>query len=122
AGLAANFADPVEVLATARLLTAAGELPVADRAYRHAKKLGVDDPSVEVEHGEVLRRLGRSDDAVRALEAAAERFLSRGELRALAIVQCGLGEHYRDTGALASALTIAERWLTHPEVWDLATF
>jgi len=122
AALALHFTDPVEVLSTARILSAAGELETAHRAYRHAKKLGAEDPATEVEHAEVLRRLGRSAESVALLEMAARRFRDTGERRGLAIVECALGEHYRDAGMLDRALLIAERWLTHDEVWDLATF
>jgi tetratricopeptide (TPR) repeat protein len=120
--LAEHFAEPAEVLATARVLVAAGELETAHRVYRHGAKLGVDDPTVDVEHGEVLRRLGRRSEARALLEEAARRRRAQGDLRALAIVECGLGELYRDIGELRLAMAIAERWLTHREVWDIATF
>src|SRR5690606_18110934 len=83
---------------------------------------GVDDPATQVEHAEVLRRLGRSTESVALLENAARKLSDSGDLRGLAVVECALGEHYRDAGKLDRALAIAERWLTHHEVWDLATF
>jgi tetratricopeptide (TPR) repeat protein len=122
AALAENFTDPVEVLAAARVLNAAGALETAHRVYRHARKLGVLDPSVDVEHGEILRRLGHMSEARALLEGAVARHRDRGDLRALALVECGLGEVYRDAGELDRAIAIAERWLTHREVWDIATF
>lgn len=121
-GLADHFAGAEEILAVARLMARAGELELAHRLYRHAEKLGVDEPAALVEHGEILARLGRTDAAMAFLEEAAERYRSLGNEHGLALLECALGELLREMGALERARTLAERWLTHPEVWDLATF
>jgi len=120
--LALHFADGRAALETARALAQAGELERAHRSYRHARKLGPLDANVDVEHAEVLRRLGRIDDAKALLTESAERHRASGGVRGQAVAECALGELYRDTGDLAVGVEIAERWLRHPEVWDLATF
>jgi tetratricopeptide (TPR) repeat protein len=122
ASLAASFGDSVEVVATARALVACGELEIAHRLYHHARKLGADDAAAEMEHAEVLVRLGRADEARAILERAVERFRARRDVRSLALVECRLGEIHRDMGELSRAISIAERWLTHRDVWDIATF
>jgi tetratricopeptide (TPR) repeat protein len=120
--LAANFGDPVETLTTARALVEGGELEIAHRLYRHGRKLGPDDVNAELEHAEVLRRLGRMDEARAILEETTERLAARRDVSTLALVECRLGEIHRDMGELGRAMRIAERWLTHREVWDVATF
>lgn len=119
-GLATHFNDADYVEATARALSAAGDDRRAERVYRHARKLRPACGHMVREHATLLLRLGRTDEAISVLEAAAtEEALAEGER---GLIECLMAECLRDRGEYQRARHIVERWLVHEKTWDLATF
>lgn len=119
-GLASHFSDPAYVAATARALAAKRDDQRAERVYRHARKLSPLCGRLLREHAAVLFRLGREEEAIHELEAAASGLDRADDERGL--IECQLAECLRERGDYGRAREMVEPWLLREKTWDLATF